>query len=301
MSPTAITEQPATNGKAKAADPLLALDKVLPVLSRNPLKDRMHAGNFSPCYYIQMVSSPEVLNLAKLAGYHATVLNLEHHKTGIETASDICLAALNRGIAPICIVPSLQNDWISRLLDNGAQGIIVPRVGTADMAREMVRFGKHRPLGERPLAFSPQLQFQIPDFRQAQEAQNLTSIIAPMIETVEGLANVEEIAAVNGLDAIFVGVHDLSDDMGIGGEFSNPRIYEALSKICRAAAANGLYVGFGGLEWRPDLIGRLRKDFGSTVAFGIAGRDGVFLLNGMREVVKRFQDVEAGIEVPALA
>lgn len=97
MSPTAITEQPATNGKAKVADPLLALDKVLPVLSRNPLKDRMHAGNFSPCYYIQMVSSPEVLNLAKLAGYHATVLNLEHHKTGIETASDICLAALNRG------------------------------------------------------------------------------------------------------------------------------------------------------------------------------------------------------------
>lgn len=123
-----------------------------------------------------------------------------------------CCDCTDSRIAPICIVPSLQSDWISRLLDNGAQGIIVPRVGTAEQAKLMVKYSKHRPLGERPLAFSPQLQYQIPDFAQAQEAQNATTITAPMIETVEGLGNVEAIAAVVGIDAIFVGVHDLSDE-----------------------------------------------------------------------------------------
>ncbi|KAL1413833.1 hypothetical protein Q8F55_001617 [Vanrija albida] len=293
MSPTAVTESNGTNGVAKK-DALAQLDKVAPLIKRNTVKDVMVAGGFAPLYYFHLCHSPEVINLAKLAGYPGIVLNLEHHFTGIETAAQLCFTALNFGLSPVCIVPSLQSDWISRLLDNGAQGIIVPRVGTAEQAQLMVRYSKHRPLGERPLAFGPQLQFQIPDFIQAQEAQNLTTMTAPMIETVEGLENVEQIAAVKGLDALFVGVHDLTDDMGIGGQYTAPSVYEALSRICRAAKANRLYVGFGGLEWHPQVIDSLRKDFGSTVGFGIAGRDSSFLLNGMKEVVAKFKKVEDG-------
>lgn len=139
-------------------------------------------------------------------------------------------------MSPVIIVPSLQNDWISRLLDNGAQGIIVsrhivkaerqvPRTNNASMARELVKFGKHRPLvsppaelsrangqGERPLAYNPQMQYRIPDFKWSQHFANETTLCIPMIETVEGLENCEEIAAVPGVDAIFVGAHDLSDE-----------------------------------------------------------------------------------------
>ena len=66
--------------------------------------------------------------------------------------------------------------------------------------------------GERPLAYNPQMKYRIPDFKHTQQAANDTSMCIPMIETVEGLNNIEDIVAVPGIDAIFVGTHDLSDE-----------------------------------------------------------------------------------------
>jgi 2-keto-3-deoxy-L-rhamnonate aldolase RhmA len=80
------------------------------------------------------------------------------------------------------------------------------------MARQIVRFAKHRPLGERPLAFTPQMQYQIPHVGFVQAAQDATTLAIPMIETVEGLENCEEIAMVPGVDMLFVGTFDLSDE-----------------------------------------------------------------------------------------
>ena len=104
------------------------------------------------------------------------------------------------------------------------------------MARELVRFSKHRPLvsltvltdrngdltdlqGERPLSFTPQMQYQIPGFREAQYAQDSTTLTVPMIETVEGLENSEEIAAVPGVDMLFIGTFDLSDEYVCAARF----------------------------------------------------------------------------------
>jgi hypothetical protein len=123
------------------------------------------------------------------------------------------------------------------MLDNGAQAIIVGltlaapltpgpsherrsngapagQVWKAPATGEYCSLGRRELTiqGERPLAYNPQMQYRIPDFKHTQQAANDTTMCIPMIETVEGLENCEEIASVPGVDAIFVGTHDLSDE-----------------------------------------------------------------------------------------
>ncbi|WVQ78313.1 hypothetical protein IAT38_000398 [Cryptococcus sp. DSM 104549] len=264
-------------------------EQVLSQCRPNWLKDKMATGALGLGFGITVAHALEVVQVAKISGYDAIFMNMEHQRTGIETAIDIMLTCLNLGISPIVVVPSNQSDWISRLLDNGAQGIIVPRTNTAAMAREMVRCSKHRPLGERPIAFTPQQNFVVPHFRHTQSAANATTLTCPMIETVEGLDNVEEIAAVEGVDMLFVGCWDLSDDMGISGEYDQPQMEEALDRICKAATAASIYVGFGGLEPRPDILARLRKAH-KCVGFVFAGRDLSMLQSGMASQVEKMKD-----------
>ncbi|KAK6903653.1 hypothetical protein I203_107158 [Kwoniella mangroviensis CBS 8507] len=287
-----MTASNGTNGDSAkmTEDPLY--QKTMSFIRPNWLKEKMEAGGLGFSFGMSMTFSPDVALLAKVAGYTAVLINLEHCRAGIETACDVACACLNIGISPICVVPSLQSDWISRLLDNGVQGIIVPRTGTAAMAKELVKYSKFRPLGERPLTSTPQMQYQLPHPEYAKIAQNNTTLTMPMIETVEGLENCEEIAAVEGVDAVFVGAWDLADDMGIGGQRDSPLLYEALSKICRAATKHNKYVGLGGMEPRPDIIAKLRKEF-NCVRYVMAGRDTAVFQAGMNAQVKTIKEIEA--------
>ncbi|KAK8850766.1 hypothetical protein IAR55_004686 [Kwoniella newhampshirensis] len=270
-------------------------DEVQALIRPNPLLQSMKAKRLGLIFTMTICRSIEAVAMAKAAGYEGVSLNLEHERNGLGEAIDVCVAALGYGLTPVIIVPSLQSDWISRLLDNGAQAIIVPRTHNADMAREFVKYSKHRPLGERPLAYTPQLAYRIPDFRYAQQAANETTLTIPMIESVEGLQNCEEIAAVPGVDAIFIGAHDLSDDMGISGDFYNLKLQEAISRICTAAATAStaektVYIGIGGLEPYPDLFAKLRKAH-ENILFSNAGRDHLLLEQGMMASISKFREV----------
>lgn len=87
-----------------------------------------------------------------------------------------------------------------------------PRVSDVETAKKLVDFSKYRPLGRRALAMTPQMQYQIPHIKQTMQASNDTILTVPMIETLEGLECVEEIAKVPGVDMLFVGAFDLSDE-----------------------------------------------------------------------------------------
>ncbi|KAI5480290.1 aldolase [Pseudohyphozyma bogoriensis] len=255
---------------------------------RNPLKDEMEKDRLAYSFGLQTCLNTEMAVIAKEAGYHAILMNLEHSRTGLETMSYMATACLATGIAPIIVVPAGTSEWISRGLDAGAQGIIVPRTGTEQMAKDLVKYAKYRPLGERPLAETPAQRYMpsMP-FKEVMQVTNERVLAMPMIETVEGLENVEAIAAVPGVDVLFVGTFDLSDDMGIVGEYDNPKLRAALDRICKAAQAatekNGykVYVGFGGLEWRPDLMKHLASTY-DNVRYVMAGRDSTVLIKGTR-------------------
>ncbi|KAI5480295.1 hypothetical protein MNV49_001254 [Pseudohyphozyma bogoriensis] len=261
----------------------------------NTMKEAMAAGKLTWSFGLRKTFSLEMPMMAKVAGYHSILLNMEHSRTGLETMSEIACQCLNIGVTPMIVAPRLTEDWISRAIDCGVQGVIVPRIGTAEQAATLVKFAKHRPLGERPLSEGPQQNYHAMPPAAVMHVLNDTVLACPMIETVEGLENAEAICMVPGVDMVFVGTFDLTDDMGIVGQYDHPRVEEALTKICAAAEAgskaNGakIFVGAGGLEKRPDLLEKFVSKF-PNLRYVMAGRDSMNQMKAQASAMKEISD-----------
>ncbi len=224
-------------------------------LIANSLKEKLARGETALSLIVRLVSSPEIAVLIRSAGYDSLYVDLEHNMFSIETTSRICSAALLAGIAPLVRVPGPAPEIISRVLDGGALGVIVPHVETAAQVREIVALTKFAPLGHRSIGGPlPHLNFLKVPLLEAQQAMNEATMVAAMLETRAALDNIEEIAAERGLDLLLVGANDLSAELGVTGQFDHPMIGEAFDKVIAACRRNGITAGIGGLAGRPDLI-----------------------------------------------
>ena len=224
-------------------------------LIANSLKEKLARGETALSLIVRLVSSPEIAMLIQSCGYDSFYIDLEHNMFSIETTSRICCAALLAGIAPLVRVPSLAPETIARVLDGGALGVIVPHIETAAQVREIVALARFAPLGRRSIGGPlPHLGFRKLPILEVQQAMNEATMVAAMLETRAALDNVEEIAAVPGLDMLLVGANDLSSELGVTGQFDHPKIGEAFDKVIAACRRNGIAAGIGGLAARSDLI-----------------------------------------------
>jgi hypothetical protein len=114
-------------------------------LLRNPLKDLLARGEIAASMTVRLVADPSIALLARSAGFDTIYVDLEHGPFGIETAARLCVAAQQAGLAPLVRVPSHGGEWIARVLDGGAMGVIVPHVDTPDEARAVVAAAKYPP------------------------------------------------------------------------------------------------------------------------------------------------------------
>ena len=185
-----------------------------------------------------------ISRLAAAAGAEFLVYDMEHTGWSLETIGRL-VAAAGEGIAPFVRVPAAERHFVSPVLDVGALGVMVPMVSTAATARQVVDWAKYPTVGTRGVAFG----MAHDDYRprpavEAMERANARSLVILQIETAEGLENVEEIAAVDGVDVVWVGQSDLTASLGFPGEFGDPRYTEALEKVAGAAKAAGKAAGF---------------------------------------------------------
>ena len=126
---------------------------------RNSLKERLARGEVAASMTVRLTRSVEIAGLARTAGFDSLYVDLEHSSLSLETTSQICIAALNVGLAPFVRVPQLE--LVGRILDGGALGIIVPDVRNAAQAQAAVKTAKYPPLGERGFASAlPQFGFR---------------------------------------------------------------------------------------------------------------------------------------------
>ncbi|OCF75977.1 hypothetical protein I204_03274 [Kwoniella mangroviensis CBS 8886] len=270
----------------------------------NPLKEKLDAGVLAHALSIKIVRSVEVLGFAKAAGYDAVLIDLEHSPVRSGWKLPISLVAPRSiwgDLTPIVRVPANTSDWISRTLDGGAQAIIVPHVNSAAEAANVVKYARFAPLGERSATGTmPMLRYANVPAKFANPICNDLVTVICMIETVRALEDVDSIAAVEGVDVLLIGRGDLTSDMGIPGDFSNPRIEEAFGRVSAAAkkvSVNGrkVSVGFGGLHNRLDLVEKFAKKNGNA-RFVMAGADNTFLLQAIVDGGSAIQKVEASIK-----
>jgi len=228
---------------------------------------------------VSLTRGAAVPHLASAAGYHWLVIDGEHGAFTLHDVVQLCTASLFAGVTPIVRARMQALDEAARALDNGAQGVIVPNVNTAAQAKEIVDQLRYPPTGSRNWGPSGiQFGYQVPAPQEAQAAMDGEVLIAAMIESEEGVANAAGIAAVNGIDLLFVGGIDLSIALGVPSQFGHSRMLQAMETITAAARASGKHVGMGGI-YDQELTARFIR---MGALFVAGGSDQAFMLGAAK-------------------
>jgi 4-hydroxy-2-oxoheptanedioate aldolase len=183
--------------------------------------------------------------LAKLtvnAGPDFLWIDLEHRPYDIDSVKWIPLICRMKGCVPMVRVAGLDAQLIKKALDNGASAIMVPQVNNAAEARQAVRFAKYPPQGERGCSPLWTYYLDVP-YSDYLPAANAETCIVVQVETVEGMANVEAIAAVDGIDVVFAGPLDLSAAMGHIGETQHPDVQKFIAELPPRVVSQGKTAG----------------------------------------------------------
>ena len=227
----------------------------LRAILRNHLKEKLGRDEVAASMTVRLARSIEIAAIAKTAGFDTLYVDLEHNTLSIDACCQICIAAQQIGITPLVRVPANTPDYIGRVLDGGAMGVITPHVGSVEQARAMVDLVKFPPLGGRS-AGGALSHYHYRSFPMAETnaAMNDATCLVVMIETVAALENVEEIIATEGVDMLLIGSNDLCAEMGITGQYDHPRLKDAFARSIEAARMVGKHVGVGGLASRDDLM-----------------------------------------------
>jgi 4-hydroxy-2-oxoheptanedioate aldolase len=177
-------------------------------------------------------------------GYHGFWIDFEHIGIGVQETEIAAMAARAHGMDTFCRIPPTDYALVTRCLETGASGVMAAQIFSAEQAEEFVRWAKFAPRGMRGLnvggidaGFARQ---SIPEFIKS---ANEKTFVAIQIETKEGLADCEAIAAIDGVDLLFVGPSDLSQHLGHPGDFLHETNLAALDKVAAACRDTGKHWG----------------------------------------------------------
>lgn len=235
----------------------------------NPLKSRLAAGG---CAFGTMTFeffTSGYPSICREAGAEFILYDMEHSGVGFETMKTQFACCRGLDLVPFVRVPSGDYHFIARALDIGAMGIMVPMVETAEQAKAIVDCTRYPPAGRRGAAFNVAAH---DDYSGGAETEkiaqaNARTMVITLVETAKGIENVDAIAAVDGVDVVWLGHYDLTNFMGIPGEFENPRFHAAVDKLVEACRKHGKTPGFlaGNAKWARDFRSR---DF-RMIAYGV--------------------------------
>jgi len=224
---------------------------------KNPLKERLARGELVASMTVRLVSGIEIVSIAKSAGFDSLYIDLEHSSLTLQATSQISIMALEAGIPALVRVPANTPEYISRVLDGGALGVIAPGVRSAEEARAVVAAARYAPMGSRGLvAGLPHFGFRSVPAAEALPALNDATLVMVQCESAASLDATEEIVAIDGIDMVMIGSNDLLADLGLAGQYDHPRLAQAYERVIAACRRRGKHVGVGGLATRPDLVAR---------------------------------------------
>ena len=258
-------------------------------LLRNEVKDKLARNELVLSMTVRLVRTIEIVSIAKTAGFDSIYVDMEHSTFSMDTTGQICAACLAAGVTPFVRIPSAAPDVISRLLDAGALGVIAPHVHTAEDAANVVRAAKFPPVGDRSFSASlPHFQFRTFPALEMFEALNDATMVIVMIESADALRQVDEIAAVQGVDMLFIGTNDLCASLGIPGQLDHPKVRDAYAQTVQACRRHGKHLGVGGLAGHPKLAAEFVKLGGRYVS---TGTDLAFLQSAATARAKQLREL----------
>jgi 2-keto-3-deoxy-L-rhamnonate aldolase RhmA len=215
----------------------------------NQAKRKLREDKLVFCLAVNQMRTPNIGMIAAACGFDAIYIDLEHNPTSLESAAAICVATIPTGVTPIVRVSSRDPADIVRILDCGAQGVMVPHVDTVEEARRAVETCRFAPLGRRSaFGTGPALGYAAAPQGEINARLNEQTLLAIMLETPEAIANADAIAALDGVDMLHIGANDLSVEMGLPGNYKHDTMRKAFEAVGQATRKHGKAFGVGGVR-----------------------------------------------------
>lgn len=211
-------------------------------LPRNHFKAALRAGEPQIGFWLSMAST-SATEIAAHAGFDWLLIDMEHTANDAPDVIDQVRTTVGTPAEPVVRVPWNEPVLVKRLLDSGVRSLLFPFVQSAEEARAAVRATRYPPHGTRGMAGTTRATHygRVPDYF-SRASEELCVLV--QVETRKSLDAIEEIAAIEGIDGIFIGPGDLSADFGYPGQWTRPEIWAAILDAGRRIRAGGKAVGF---------------------------------------------------------
>ena len=215
------------------------------MIKSNPVKALWKAGKPAFGTWVTLCPHPRIIKIFSACGFDFVIIEMEHTDFNMQTVANLVMLAREAGLVPIVRPPgTIKPHDLTRPLDAGAQGLMLPTIETADQIREIIQATKYYPMGARPMNLKgPHTDYYPGKPGEIIAHLNENTLTVVMIETCQGIDNLDDICKVEGVDAIMVGPDDLSQDLGVPGEMSHPKLIEAIDRIFSIAKANNVAYG----------------------------------------------------------
>lgn len=277
---------------------ILALSFITDALAQpapvNPLKQALKEGR--PLVGTTLtIPSPEVAASLAATEFDFLWVEMEHSAITLETAREMILATRGLKAIPITRVPVNQPWLAKRVLDIGSFGVVFPFSSTRQLVEQAVASCKYPPAGIR--GYSPGLAAARWGMSASSyvQAANDNVLVIPIIEEKQAVENIEEIAAVPGIDVLFIGANDLSFSYGVGGELDHPLVVAAVDRVLAAAKRNGVPVGYP-----SGSPAEIQKMIERGIRFFQAGNDLGLMRQSATEIFRQLlkPDGKGGLRIP---
>jgi 2-keto-3-deoxy-L-rhamnonate aldolase RhmA len=258
------------------------------MIKSNPVKALHKAGKPAFGTWITLCPHPRVVKMFASVGLDFVLIEMEHTDFSFETVGVLSMLAREAGLTPIGRTPGiLKPHDLTRALDGGAQGLLLPGVETAEQLADIVKATKYYPLGIRPMNLrGPHTDYFNGTPRQIIDHLNAETMTVVMIESRRAIDNLPDMLKVPGLDCIMVGPDDLSQDLGAPGELQAPALMEAFEEIFALCREAGIPYGLSAQS--PEMAKRWVEKGCTWIPYQ---NDAAMVLNTVRAVVPELMKI----------
>ena len=250
------------------------------------LREKMKSGQKVYGTMLRVSRNPAVCYLAKNASLDFVMFDCEHGNYSYESLHDMFLMGKALGLNGLLRVPQLSKDHISRALDCGAAGAMIPMTETVEQAQEIVWWSKYAPLGGRGYGSGGANTDYVGGGKHSEvmEATNRKIVSIAQIETKLAVDNADKIAAVEGIDVLLIGPNDLSISLGIPGDLMNPIELDAIAHVAASCKKHGKFFG---LHAGIKLLEKFREE----LLFVMSQTDTDILAEGFSRINTRCREI----------
>lgn len=208
------------------------------------MKETIHSGEMVLGAFLSEIPAPNLTRLMKASGLDFVIVDCEHGYFDYSQVAALAAVANGIGFPLVVRVPEISRECVQKYLDAGVDGLLVPMLETRRQAEDLVRYGKYAPEGARGIStMRPHSDYDPGRLTEYTAKANRRTLFFAQIETRTGVENAADIAAVPGLDGLFVGPNDLACDLGCTGNFDTPEMEASIERVVEAGRKAGKPTG----------------------------------------------------------